>query len=82
MAALHDSVEGCRLQGTVTTAPAADHQGYLELRGTRGKLYVVVASDKVFLYKTQEVTAPQPAASEPSVSCLPLKVLWLRWHTF
>ncbi|XP_047449839.1 arf-GAP with Rho-GAP domain, ANK repeat and PH domain-containing protein 1-like isoform X2 [Mugil cephalus] len=28
-----------------------DYQGYLELRGLRSKLYTVVASDKVFLYK-------------------------------
>ncbi|XP_045929275.1 arf-GAP with Rho-GAP domain, ANK repeat and PH domain-containing protein 1-like isoform X1 [Micropterus dolomieu] len=31
-----------------------DHQGYLELRGLRSKLYTVVASDKVFLYKSIE----------------------------
>uniref|UniRef100_A0A8D0CZZ3 ArfGAP with RhoGAP domain, ankyrin repeat and PH domain 1 n=1 Tax=Sander lucioperca TaxID=283035 RepID=A0A8D0CZZ3_SANLU len=31
-----------------------DYQGYLELRGLRSKLYTVVASDKVFLYKTME----------------------------
>ncbi|XP_026196908.1 arf-GAP with Rho-GAP domain, ANK repeat and PH domain-containing protein 1 isoform X2 [Anabas testudineus] len=28
-----------------------DHQGYLELKGLRSKLYTVVSSDKVFLYK-------------------------------
>lgn len=32
-----------------------DYQGYLELRGLRSKLYTVVASDKVFLYKNVEV---------------------------
>uniref|UniRef100_A0A8C5GBV1 ArfGAP with RhoGAP domain, ankyrin repeat and PH domain 1 n=1 Tax=Gouania willdenowi TaxID=441366 RepID=A0A8C5GBV1_GOUWI len=31
------------------------YQGYLELRGIRSKLYTVVASDKVFLYKSIEV---------------------------
>ncbi|XP_044058847.1 arf-GAP with Rho-GAP domain, ANK repeat and PH domain-containing protein 1-like isoform X5 [Siniperca chuatsi] len=31
-----------------------DYQGYLELRGLRSKLYTVVASDKVFLYKNIE----------------------------
>ncbi|XP_041796004.1 arf-GAP with Rho-GAP domain, ANK repeat and PH domain-containing protein 1-like isoform X3 [Chelmon rostratus] len=31
-----------------------DYQGYLELRGLRSKLYTVVASDKVFLYKNME----------------------------
>uniref|UniRef100_A0A669BEQ0 ArfGAP with RhoGAP domain, ankyrin repeat and PH domain 1 n=1 Tax=Oreochromis niloticus TaxID=8128 RepID=A0A669BEQ0_ORENI len=30
---------------------APDYQGYLELKGLRSKLYTVVASDKVFLYK-------------------------------
>lgn len=59
--ALHDCVAGRHQQGTMSTVPAADHQGYLDLRGYRGKVYVVVASDKVFLYKTQEVTALHPA---------------------
>ncbi|KAK2912627.1 arf-GAP with Rho-GAP domain, ANK repeat and PH domain-containing protein 1-like isoform X2 [Channa argus] len=31
-----------------------DYQGYLELKGLRSKLYTVVTSDKVFLYKTIE----------------------------
>lgn len=31
-----------------------EYQGYLELRGLRSKLYTVVASDKVFLYKAIE----------------------------
>ncbi|XP_028321407.1 arf-GAP with Rho-GAP domain, ANK repeat and PH domain-containing protein 1 isoform X2 [Gouania willdenowi] len=31
-----------------------EYQGYLELRGIRSKLYTVVASDKVFLYKSIE----------------------------
>uniref|UniRef100_A0A673BBI6 ArfGAP with RhoGAP domain, ankyrin repeat and PH domain 1 n=1 Tax=Sphaeramia orbicularis TaxID=375764 RepID=A0A673BBI6_9TELE len=33
---------------------SSDFQGYLELRGLRSKLYTVVASDKVFLYKNME----------------------------
>lgn len=32
-----------------------NHQGFLELKGLRSKLYTVVASDKVFLYKNIEV---------------------------
>lgn len=35
---------------------APDHQGYLELKGLRSKLYTVVALDKVFLYKTIDVS--------------------------
>ncbi|KAM4628043.1 arf-GAP with Rho-GAP domain, ANK repeat and PH domain-containing protein 1 [Polymixia lowei] len=31
-----------------------EYRGYLELRGLRSKLYTVVASDKVFLYKSIE----------------------------
>uniref|UniRef100_A0A8C3G2K3 ArfGAP with RhoGAP domain, ankyrin repeat and PH domain 1 n=1 Tax=Cyclopterus lumpus TaxID=8103 RepID=A0A8C3G2K3_CYCLU len=42
----------------LTTNPGStlsrDFQGYLELRGLRSKLYTVVASDKVFLYKNIE----------------------------
>lgn len=34
---------------------APDYQGYLELKGLRSKLYTVVASDKVFLYKNIDV---------------------------
>lgn len=32
-----------------------DYQGYLELKGLRSKLYTVVTSDKVFLYKNTDV---------------------------
>ncbi|XP_077396625.1 arfGAP with RhoGAP domain, ankyrin repeat and PH domain 1 isoform X2 [Festucalex cinctus] len=32
----------------------AEFKGYLELKGLRSKLYTVVASDKVFLYKNME----------------------------
>ncbi|KAG7278941.1 hypothetical protein CRUP_036592 [Coryphaenoides rupestris] len=35
-------------------SPVRPYQGYLELRGLRSKLYTVVASDKVFLYKNME----------------------------
>ncbi|XP_075871057.1 arf-GAP with Rho-GAP domain, ANK repeat and PH domain-containing protein 1 isoform X4 [Nelusetta ayraudi] len=52
--ALHDCVAGRHPQGTVSALPTADHQGYLDFRGFKGKVYVVVAADKVFLYKTQE----------------------------
>ncbi|XP_040901612.1 arf-GAP with Rho-GAP domain, ANK repeat and PH domain-containing protein 1-like isoform X2 [Toxotes jaculatrix] len=52
-----DALEGCTggrhqrytMNSGLTLAP--DHQGYLELKGLRSKLYTVVASDKVFLYK-------------------------------
>lgn len=60
--ALHDCVAGRHQQGTMSALPIADHQGYLDFRGFKGKVYVVVAADKVFLYKNQEVTAPHPAA--------------------
>ncbi|XP_064157726.1 arf-GAP with Rho-GAP domain, ANK repeat and PH domain-containing protein 1-like isoform X2 [Anguilla rostrata] len=33
---------------------AVERQGYLELRGLRSKLYVVVCGDKVYLYKNTE----------------------------
>ena len=35
-----------------------DFQGYLELKGLRSKLYTVVASDKVYLYKQLDVRIP------------------------
>lgn len=59
--ALHNCVAGRHQQGTMGTLPTPDHQGYLDLRGFKGKIYVVVASDKVFLYKNLEVMAPHPA---------------------
>lgn len=65
--ALHDCVAGRHQQGTMSALPTADYQGYLDLRGFKGKIYVAVALDKVFLYKTQEVRAPHPAESEPSL---------------
>ncbi|KAF7666046.1 hypothetical protein LDENG_00118330 [Lucifuga dentata] len=54
VAVLLDCIKGrhqCRLSMQSTTP---DYQGYLELRGLRSKLYTVVASDKVFLYKNME----------------------------
>lgn len=75
--ALHDAVAGRHQQGTMSVPPAADHQGYLDLRGFKGKVYVVVASDKVFLYKNQEVTAPHPAVFEPRL--LPPAEAHLAW---
>lgn len=59
--ALHDCVAMRHQQGTISTLPTPDHQGYLDLRFFKGKVYVVVSSDKVFLYKNQEVMAPQRA---------------------
>lgn len=53
--ALQDCTAGRHLQGSTSMLPTPDYQGYLDLRGFRGKHYAVVASDKVFLYKTIEV---------------------------
>lgn len=61
--ALHDCVAGRHQQGTMSALPTPDYQGYLDLRGFKGKLYVVVALDKVFLYKSQEVKGLHPAGS-------------------
>ncbi|XP_070684834.1 arf-GAP with Rho-GAP domain, ANK repeat and PH domain-containing protein 1 isoform X2 [Pempheris klunzingeri] len=51
---LQDCTRGRNLHSTMTPASALtpDYQGYLELRGLRSRLYTVVASDKVFLYKS------------------------------
>ncbi|KAK5605579.1 hypothetical protein CRENBAI_010017, partial [Crenichthys baileyi] len=50
---LRDYTGGRHSQSTINAGSslAPDSQGYLELRGLRSKLYTVVASDKVFLYK-------------------------------
>ncbi|XP_015241666.1 PREDICTED: arf-GAP with Rho-GAP domain, ANK repeat and PH domain-containing protein 1 [Cyprinodon variegatus] len=50
---LRDCTGGRHRQSSLTSGSplAPDYQGYLELRGLRSKLYTVVASDKVFLYK-------------------------------
>ncbi|XP_047247047.1 arf-GAP with Rho-GAP domain, ANK repeat and PH domain-containing protein 1-like isoform X4 [Girardinichthys multiradiatus] len=50
---LRDCTGGRQSQSTMNAGSslAPDSQGYLELRGLRSKLYTVVASDKVFLYK-------------------------------
>ncbi|XP_051782489.1 arf-GAP with Rho-GAP domain, ANK repeat and PH domain-containing protein 1 isoform X2 [Erpetoichthys calabaricus] len=37
-----------------SSTASEEKQGYLELRGLRSKLYVVVSGDKVFLYKNME----------------------------
>ncbi|XP_034404157.1 arf-GAP with Rho-GAP domain, ANK repeat and PH domain-containing protein 1-like isoform X2 [Cyclopterus lumpus] len=53
---LQDCTRGCHLRSTTNPGStlSRDFQGYLELRGLRSKLYTVVASDKVFLYKNIE----------------------------
>uniref|UniRef100_UPI0037E87F7A arf-GAP with Rho-GAP domain, ANK repeat and PH domain-containing protein 1 isoform X2 n=1 Tax=Semicossyphus pulcher TaxID=241346 RepID=UPI0037E87F7A len=53
---LQDCTRGRQRRSTMCPASplTPDHQGYLELRGLRSKLYTVVASDKVFLYKNIE----------------------------
>nr|XP_046244713.1 arf-GAP with Rho-GAP domain, ANK repeat and PH domain-containing protein 1-like isoform X2 [Scatophagus argus] len=50
---LLDCTRGRPLHSTMSPGSplTPDYQGYLELRGLRSKLYTVVASDKVFLYK-------------------------------
>ncbi|KAL6116275.1 arap1 [Pungitius sinensis] len=54
--ALQDCTRGRHLRSTMNPGSplSAEFQGYLELRGLRSKLYTVVASEKVFLYKNIE----------------------------
>ncbi|CAN9511322.1 unnamed protein product [Ophioblennius macclurei] len=53
---LQDATKGRQRRSTISpiTSQTPDYQGYLELRGLRSKLYTVVASDKVYLYKNIE----------------------------
>ncbi|XP_070826091.1 arf-GAP with Rho-GAP domain, ANK repeat and PH domain-containing protein 1 isoform X1 [Chaetodon trifascialis] len=53
---LQDCTRGRHPRSTMSPGSplTPDYQGYLELRGLRSKLYTVVASDKVFLYKNIE----------------------------
>ncbi|XP_042343063.1 arf-GAP with Rho-GAP domain, ANK repeat and PH domain-containing protein 1-like isoform X4 [Plectropomus leopardus] len=53
---LQDCTRGRHRRSTMNVGSplTPDYQGYLELRGLRSKLYTVVASDKVFLYKNME----------------------------
>ncbi|TKS81167.1 Arf-GAP with [Collichthys lucidus] len=53
---LQDCTRGRRPRSTISPSSplTPDFQGYLELRGLRSKLYTVVASDKVYLYKNIE----------------------------
>uniref|UniRef100_A0A3B4T2W6 ArfGAP with RhoGAP domain, ankyrin repeat and PH domain 1 n=2 Tax=Seriola dumerili TaxID=41447 RepID=A0A3B4T2W6_SERDU len=50
---LQDCTKGRHRRSTMNPASplTPDYQGYLELKGLRSKLYTVVVSDKVFLYK-------------------------------
>lgn len=54
---LQDSTRGRHPYSSVSLNSTVnpDHEGYLELRGLRSKLYTVISSDKVFLYKSKEV---------------------------
>lgn len=56
------------LQLASNSLDTTDKCGPLELRGFKNKLYVVVAGDKVFLYKNAEVCTCQrePCFSERS----------------
>ncbi|KAM4742821.1 arf-GAP with Rho-GAP domain, ANK repeat and PH domain-containing protein 1 isoform 2-T2 [Anableps anableps] len=53
---LRDCTGGRHRQSTLNAGSplTPDYHGYLELRGLRSKLYTVVASDKVFLYKNMD----------------------------
>uniref|UniRef100_A0A8C4ETX6 Arf-GAP with Rho-GAP domain, ANK repeat and PH domain-containing protein 1 n=1 Tax=Dicentrarchus labrax TaxID=13489 RepID=A0A8C4ETX6_DICLA len=53
---LQDCTRGRQPRNTMSPSSplTPDYQGCLELRGLRSKLYTVVASDKVFLYKNSE----------------------------
>lgn len=55
--ALQDCTRGRNQHNTMTHGSLLnpDYQGFLEYRGLRSKLYIVVASDKVFLFKNMEV---------------------------
>ncbi|XP_059186981.1 arf-GAP with Rho-GAP domain, ANK repeat and PH domain-containing protein 1-like [Centropristis striata] len=56
VAVLQDCTRGRQRRSTINpySPLTPEYQGYLELRGLRSKLYTVVASDKVFLYKNME----------------------------
>uniref|UniRef100_A0A8C5CAD0 ArfGAP with RhoGAP domain, ankyrin repeat and PH domain 1 n=1 Tax=Gadus morhua TaxID=8049 RepID=A0A8C5CAD0_GADMO len=57
VADLLDCTRGRRRISTISTGSSVTtecYKGYLELRGLRSKLFTVVASDKVFLYKNIE----------------------------
>uniref|UniRef100_A0A667ZXE6 ArfGAP with RhoGAP domain, ankyrin repeat and PH domain 1 n=1 Tax=Myripristis murdjan TaxID=586833 RepID=A0A667ZXE6_9TELE len=56
VAVLQDCTKGRQRSSIVNPLSplTPDYQGYLELRGLRSKLYTVVVSDKVFLYKNME----------------------------
>ncbi|XP_024132463.1 arf-GAP with Rho-GAP domain, ANK repeat and PH domain-containing protein 1 isoform X3 [Oryzias melastigma] len=49
--ALEECTRGRRRSSVPSPSLMSDLQGYLELRGLRSKLYTVIVSDKVFLYK-------------------------------
>lgn len=72
---------------TDSATELVDKSGFLELRGFKHKLFVVVAGDKVFLYKNSEVgcwrgcgtmgepfplhSPPEQSSSEPGHPGLP-----------
>ncbi|KAM7413168.1 hypothetical protein PAMA_020512 [Pampus argenteus] len=53
---LHDCTRGRPRRSILNPGSpmSPDYNGYLELRGLRSRLYTIVASDKVFLYKSME----------------------------
>lgn len=58
MTVLQDCTKGRQRRSTMNPGSplTPDYQGYLELKGLRSKLYTVVISDKVFLYKNIDVS--------------------------
>lgn len=54
--ALKDSIRLKNQPNTISSSLIPHFQGYLEHRGLRSKIYTVVIADKVFLYKSIEVS--------------------------
>lgn len=53
--ALEDCIRVKHQPNTISSSLIPHFQGYLEHRGLRSKIYTIVISDKVFLYKNIEV---------------------------
>ncbi len=65
---LQDCTRGRHQRNTLNPGSplTSDFRGYLELKGLRSKLYTVVSSDKVFLYKNMEVNTALCVFAEKS----------------
>lgn len=53
--ALEDCIGDKQQQSTIGASVTPHFEGFLEHRGLRSKIYTVVLSDKVFLFKNMEV---------------------------